>query len=76
VVKNLALKAAWQVELLGRFGLPVIVFIDEPAMETLGSAFSAAAPELVAEKLEEIVASIHEAAASPGSTAAATRTGP
>lgn len=60
VVKNLAMKAAWQVELLGRFGLPVIVFIDEPAMETLGSAFSAAAPELVAEKLEEIVAAIHE----------------
>jgi hypothetical protein len=60
VVKNLALKAAWQVELLGRFGLPVIVFIDEPAMETLGSAFSAAAPELIAEKLEEIVAAIHE----------------
>jgi hypothetical protein len=60
VVKNLAMKAAWQVELLGRFGLPVIVFIDEPAMETLGSAFSAAAPELIAEKLEEIIAAIHE----------------
>jgi hypothetical protein len=60
VVKNLAMKAAWQVELLGRFGLPVIVFIDEPAMETLGSAFSAAAPELVAEKFEEIIAAIHE----------------
>jgi methionine synthase II (cobalamin-independent) len=60
VVKNLAMKASWQVELLGRFGLPVIVFIDEPAMETLGSAFSAAAPELIAEKLEEIIAAIHE----------------
>lgn len=60
VVKNLAMKAAWQVELLGRFGLPVIVFIDEPAMETLGSALSAVAPDLIAEKLEEIVAAIHE----------------
>ena len=60
VVKNLAMKAAWQVGALGRFGRPVIVFIDEPAMETLGSAFSAAAPELVAEKLEEIIAAIHE----------------
>jgi methionine synthase II (cobalamin-independent) len=60
VVKNLALKAAWQVQLLGACGRPVIVFIDEPAMETLGSAFSACAPELVAEKLEEIIAAIHE----------------
>lgn len=60
VVKNLAMKAAWQVGLLGRYGKPVIVFIDEPAMETLGSAFSAAAPELIAEKLDEIVDAIHE----------------
>jgi methionine synthase II (cobalamin-independent) len=60
VVKNLAMKAAWQIERLGAFGKPVIIFIDEPAMETLGSAFSAAAPELVAEKLEEIIATIHE----------------
>jgi hypothetical protein len=60
VVKNLAMKAAWQVELLGRFGRPVIVFIDEPALETLGSAFSAASPELVAEKIDEIVDAIHE----------------
>jgi methionine synthase II (cobalamin-independent) len=60
VVKNLAMKAAWQVGLLGRFGKPVIVFIDEPAMETLGSAFSAAAPELVAEKLDEVIDAIHE----------------
>ena len=60
VVKNLAMKAAWQIERLGRFGKPVIVFIDEPAMETLGSAFSSAAPELIAEKLDEIVGAIHE----------------
>ncbi|HWR97912.1 MAG TPA: hypothetical protein VN317_05760 [Candidatus Methanoperedens sp.] len=60
VVKNLALKAAWQVERLGRLGRPVIVFIDEPALETLGSAFSAVPPELVAEKIEEVIAAIHE----------------
>jgi methionine synthase II (cobalamin-independent) len=60
VVKNLAMKAAWQVVRLGKFGKPVIVFLDEPAMETLGSAFSPAAPELVAEKLDEIIEAIHE----------------
>jgi methionine synthase II (cobalamin-independent) len=60
VVKNLAMNAAWQVVRLGEFGKPVIIFLDEPAMETLGSAFSPAAPELVAEKLDEIIDAIHE----------------
>ena len=60
VVKNLAMKAAWQVEQLGKFGKPVIVFFDEPALETLGSAFSPAAPELVAEKLDEVIDAVHE----------------
>ncbi len=61
VVKKLAMNAAWQIRKLGAFGRPIIVFLDEPAMETLGSAFSPAAPELVAEKLDEIIEAIHEA---------------
>jgi len=60
VVKGLAMKAAWQIEAFRPFGLPVIIFIDEPAMESLGSAFSAASPEMVAEKLNEIIGTIHE----------------
>ncbi len=60
VVKGLAMKAAWQIESFRPFGLPVIIFIDEPAMESLGSAFSAASPETVAEKLDEIIGTIHE----------------
>ncbi len=60
VVKGLAMKAAWQIRSFQAFGLPVIIFIDEPALESLGSAFSAASPEMVAEKLNEIIASIHE----------------
>jgi methionine synthase II (cobalamin-independent) len=60
VVKGLAMKAAWQIETLKPFGLPVIIFIDEPAMESLGSAFSAASPDMVAEKLNEIIDTIHE----------------
>ena len=61
VVKKLAMNAVWQIRKLGAFGKPVIIFLDEPAMETLGSAFSPAAPELVAEKLEEIIEAIHGA---------------
>ncbi|HEX9021516.1 MAG TPA: methionine synthase [Nitrospirota bacterium] len=60
VVKGLAMKAAWQIRELGRFGKPVIIFIDEPAMESLGSAFSAVSAEAVAEKLNEIIGTVHE----------------
>ena len=60
VVKGLAMKAAWQIEELKPFGKPVIIFIDEPAMESLGSAFSAVSSELVAEKLNELADTIHE----------------
>ena len=60
VVKGLAMKAAWQIKELGQFGKPVIIFIDEPAMESLGSAFSAVSSEVIAEKLNEIIDTIHE----------------
>jgi len=60
VVKGLAMKAAWQIQELKQFNKPVIIFIDEPAMESLGSAFSAVSSETVAEKLNEIIDTIHE----------------
>ena len=60
VVKGLAMKAAWQIQELNQFGKPVIIFIDEPAMESLGSGFSAVSSEVVSEKLNEIIAVIHE----------------
>ncbi len=60
VVKGLAMKAAWQIQELKQFGKPVIIFIDEPAMESLGSAFSAVSSEVVAEKLNELIDTIHE----------------
>jgi methionine synthase II (cobalamin-independent) len=60
VVKGLAMKAAWQIRELKQFNRPVIIFIDEPAMESLGSGFSAVSSEVVAEKLNEIIGIIHE----------------
>ena len=38
VVQGLALKGAWQVNYLKETGLPVIIFIDEPALAGLGSS--------------------------------------
>jgi methionine synthase II (cobalamin-independent) len=60
VVKALAMKAAWQIQELKEFGKPVIIFIDEPVMETLGSGYSAVSSEMVPEKLNEIIDTIHE----------------
>ncbi len=60
VVKGLAMKAAWQIRELKQFGKPVIIFIDEPAMESLGSAFSAVSAQVISEKLNEIIDTIHE----------------
>jgi methionine synthase II (cobalamin-independent) len=60
VVKGLAMKAAWQIGQFKQFDKPVIIFIDEPAMESLGSAFSAVSSEVVAEKLNEVIDTIHE----------------
>lgn len=39
VLKALTMKAVWQVEAFKRFNLPVIIFMDEPAMESYGSAY-------------------------------------
>jgi len=60
LVKGLAMKAAWQIQVLQQFGKPIIIFIDEPAMESLGSAFSAVSSKMIAEKLDEIIGTIHE----------------
>jgi methionine synthase II (cobalamin-independent) len=62
VVKTLALKAQWQVELLARYGLPIIVFIDEPALAGFGSsAFISVSAEDITTMLDEVVSHIHKA---------------
>lgn len=42
-----AQKALWQVRRLRRFGVPVVIFLDEPVMEVFGSAYSTLSRELV-----------------------------
>jgi hypothetical protein len=53
-VKLLALKAAWQVGRLKTLGVPVIVFVDEPALAGYGSS------ELISISGEEIGAALNE----------------
>ncbi len=49
VANQLALNARWQIRHLGNFGLPVIIFLDEPVMEIFGSAYSPLTIEIVRE---------------------------
>ena len=61
-VKNLALKAQWQVEHLSKFSLPVIVFIDEPALAGFGSsAFISVSAEDITTMHDEVVSHIQKA---------------
>ncbi len=61
-VKLLALKAAWQVARLKTLGVPVIVFVDEPALAGYGSSelISISGEEITA-ALEEVFGAIHNA---------------
>ncbi len=62
VVKGIAMKAAWQTRFLAASGLPVIVFIDEPALAGLGSsAFISVSNATVQEMINEVAEAIHAA---------------
>ncbi|MEJ2040250.1 MAG: hypothetical protein P8X55_15160 [Desulfosarcinaceae bacterium] len=66
-VKLLALKAGWQARQLARFGRPVIIFIDEPALAGYGSSeFISISREAISACLEEVIKSIHDQGALAG----------
>ncbi len=59
-VKLLAMKARWQIRQLTRFGLPVILFLDEPALAGFGSSeLISITGESVACALNEVIGAIH-----------------
>jgi methionine synthase II (cobalamin-independent) len=60
IPKLLAMKARWQIRQLKRFGCPVILFLDEPALAGFGSsAFISISAELVEEVLKEVIDAVH-----------------
>ena len=68
-VKLLALKAAWQAKMLQKAGsgVPVIVFIDEPALAGYGSSeFISISREEIDACLREVIAAIHDQGALAG----------
>ena len=60
VVKSVALKAVWQIEQLRPFNLPVMIFLDEPALVGFGSqTFLTVSREDVIGDINEVAAAIH-----------------
>ncbi len=60
IVKTVAMKAMWQMERLGAFGLPVMIFIDEPSLLGFGKmTFLSISREDVIRDINEVAAVIH-----------------
>ena len=61
VVKTVAMRAVWQMKRLSAFGLPIMVFFDEPSLLGFGSqAFITVSREDVIRDINEVVAAVHE----------------
>jgi len=62
VVKSLSLQARWQTETLNEAGVPVIIFLDEPALSGFGSsAFISVSASRIHEIINELAGQIHQA---------------
>ena len=60
-VKLLAVKAAWQVGQLSQFNVPVIMFIDEPALAGYGSSeLISISQEQISQCLDEVIDAVHQ----------------
>jgi methionine synthase II (cobalamin-independent) len=67
LVKSLAMKTKWQIQQLSRYGLPVIIFIDEPSMQFFGSSeFVGIGREDVIRDLNEVIEVVHSEGAMAG----------
>jgi hypothetical protein len=66
IIKHLCLKARWQVDLLSRFGLPVILFVDEPYLSCLGAAFATIEKDSVVKSLRELFETLRDSGAVTG----------
>ena len=68
IVKGIAMKAAWQVSYLRKAAdLPVLLFIDEPALAGLGSSsFISVSLDDIGQDLAEVTEAIHNAGGTAG----------
>ncbi|MCL6635852.1 MAG: hypothetical protein K6T29_08835 [Peptococcaceae bacterium] len=67
IVKTVAMHAAWQARELGRFGLPVLIFVDDPAVSVYGqSSYITVTREMIKEDLGAVFRAVHRAGALAG----------
>jgi hypothetical protein len=66
IVKLLSMKACWQIDKYSEFGLPSIIFLDEPYLSSYGSAFASLKKEQIVGSFNEIFQSIHNRKALSG----------
>jgi methionine synthase II (cobalamin-independent) len=59
IVKNVAMKARWQIQQLRAVRSNIIIFVDEPYMASFGSAYISLSREQVIAMLDEVFAAIH-----------------
>jgi hypothetical protein len=61
VVKSISAKSQWQVSQLRKYGIPVLIFLDEPGLAGFGtSAFISVSKEDIAACLGEAISAIHD----------------
>jgi len=67
LIKTLALQGLWQAKALGKFGLPVIIFVDDPSLTCYGqSSYITLQREQIKEELNSIFAMIRSGGAFAG----------
>ncbi len=66
MVKGLCRKAQWQAEQLAPLADDVLIFLDDPYLQSIGSSSVALHEHEVAEQLDEIISALHDAGAYAG----------
>ncbi|MFH1539799.1 MAG: hypothetical protein ABIH66_12670 [bacterium] len=66
MVKALERKARWQICKLKKLHPEVIIFIDEPYLQSIGASFVSLKPDDVVNNLNEVIAGIHAEGAAAG----------
>jgi hypothetical protein len=60
IVKTIAMHSAWQAAELARFGLPVMIFIDDPALGIYGqSNYITVTREMIMEDMDAVYQAVH-----------------
>jgi len=60
IVKTIVMKALWQIDRLSEFGLPVMIFLDEPSLLGFGKqTYITISREDVIKDINEVAAAIH-----------------